>query len=114
MGFLHCFGSQDLKLLTKEAWKAFQQMFEENGILVYQSREMVEIPVQVPTEAERGAETRRLKVNELMERVRDGYWAMESISNAEASAEFIATLHTSLTPIIDQQAEQNSLDSFEF
>ncbi|KAF9998379.1 hypothetical protein BGZ80_006798, partial [Entomortierella chlamydospora] len=72
-----------------EAWKAFQQMFEENGVLVYQSREMVEIPVHEPTEKERGSEIRRLKVNELMERVRDKFWAVENIGDAEASTAFI-------------------------
>jgi hypothetical protein len=98
-----CFGSTQSKLLTAGAWMVFHHMFEENGILVYQSRELIEIPIQDQTEEQRGTEIRRLKVAEIMERVRDRFWAVENTGDAEASTAFIANLRTTLTNIIDPE-----------
>ncbi|KAF8950179.1 hypothetical protein BGZ46_004691 [Entomortierella lignicola] len=78
-----CFGPN--KFLTSEVWIAFQRIFQENGLSVYEKRQVVEIPTVQPTEEDVATETRRLKVNELMERVRDRFWEVEEKGNVEAS-----------------------------
>ena len=41
------------KLLTANAWKIFQELFEENGFEVYESRELVMIGAPEQTEEEK-------------------------------------------------------------
>ncbi len=61
----HIYG--DKKLLTEDAWKSFQQMFEETGFEVYERRERIETDEHFQIEGEREAEARRLAMNELIE-----------------------------------------------
>lgn len=96
----HCFSSN--KLLTTEVWLSFQLMFEENGLSIYEKRERIEIPTQNEAEEDR-AESRRVQVNELLERVRDRYWSIEGKGDVNATNDFISNLGASLSDIIDQQ-----------
>ncbi|RHZ83373.1 hypothetical protein Glove_95g75 [Diversispora epigaea] len=71
----HSYGS--IKLLTSEAWKRFQEMFEESGYEIYEGRESsIEF---VETQQQKEAEDRRLTVVELTERVQDKYWRVEEM-----------------------------------
>lgn len=72
------------KLLTSNVWKAFQEMFEESGFEIYESRESFMEYVQ--TEQRKEAETRRIAVTALIERVRDRYWNVEETGNVERFA----------------------------
>ena len=64
----HFYGN---KLLTADVWRMFQEMFEESGFEVYESRESFIEYVQV--EQQKEAEHRRLTVAKLTERVHDRY-----------------------------------------
>jgi len=92
----HIYG--DTKLLTVNAWKAFQELFEESGFEVYESRELVITDAPKQTEEEKKTENRRLYVNELSERLRDRYYRAEEKGSADA---FIKKLEASLNPIIN-------------
>ena len=71
----HIFGTDPPeKLLTIEDWRNFQHMFDESGLDVYRSRELVEVPVHIETEEEKKQEMYRLKANALLENVRNGFW----------------------------------------
>jgi len=71
----HLFGTDPPeKLITLEHWLKFQHMFDETGMEVYRSRELVEIPVHVETEEERKQLMYQLQANALLESVRNGFW----------------------------------------
>ena len=63
-----------IELLTGQVWETFQRMFKENGFEIYESRELVMVE---QTEQQKEAEIRKLTVNELTERIRNGYWRVE-------------------------------------
>lgn len=88
----HVFGNQDQPLLTEDAWKTFRHLFEESGMEVYRSHELMEIPLQVMTQEEVKAEDQRLRVNELLERVRNTFWAKVEGGNEEGTDSFIESL----------------------
>ena len=85
------------KLLTDDIWRTFQNMFEESGFEIYEQREQITILVS-RTEEQRRTDSRRLTVNELMERVRDMYWRVEESGSAEQVDSFIENLERSLNP----------------
>ncbi|RHZ79089.1 hypothetical protein Glove_152g57 [Diversispora epigaea] len=86
------------KLLSSEAWKGFQGMFEESGYEIYEGRESsIEF---VETKQQKEAEDRRLTVVELTERIRDKYWRVEELGDTKKTGDFISKLETSLKPII--------------
>ena len=89
------------KLLTADTWRAFQQLFAENGFEIYEHRERVEIAEPRQVGNERDAERRRLAVNELMERVRNRFWQIEEQGNVERTVDFINRLDNILNPILD-------------
>ena len=94
----HLYGN--VKLLTADAWRTFQRIFEESGFEVYEShRSVIEF---VRTEQQKEAKSRRLIVAELTERVRDRYWRVEEMGNVERMETFISMLETSINPIISQ------------
>jgi hypothetical protein len=94
----HIYGN--MKLLTADAWKSFQGMFEECGYEIYEGREtIIEF---MPTEKQKETENRRLTVVELTERIRDRYWSIEEMGDGEKTEAFISTLETSLNPIISK------------
>jgi hypothetical protein len=68
----------NVELLTDQAWEIFQRMFEENGFEVYESRGLV---IVEQTVQQKEAENRKLTINELTERIRDGYTPSSSISS---------------------------------
>ncbi|CAB4375049.1 unnamed protein product [Rhizophagus irregularis] len=74
----HMYGN---KLLTADVWQMFRATFEENGFEVYESRESFIEYVQ--TEQQKSAEDRRIAVGELTERMRDRYWRVEEMGDAE-------------------------------
>ncbi|RGB41263.1 hypothetical protein C1646_810793 [Rhizophagus diaphanus] len=88
----HMYGNT--KLLTTNVWRNFQEMFEESGFEVYESRESVIVFVQ--TEHQKEAENRRLTVYELTERVRDKYWRVEEMGDVKRTETFISMLETSI------------------
>jgi hypothetical protein len=93
----HLYGN---KLLTADVWRTFQEIFEESGFEVYESREsFIEC---VRTEKQKGAEHRRLTVAELTERVRDRYYSVEETGDVERIENFVSMLEASLNPIILQ------------
>ena len=94
----HMYGS--MRLLTGEIWNMFQKAFEESGFEVYEHRELVKIFEQ--TEQQKKVENRKLTVNELIERIRDGYWRVEERGNVKQTEAYINLLETSLEPIIMQ------------
>ena len=94
----HMYGN--VKLLTVDAWEAFQKMFEECGYEIYESHDSIIEFVQ--TKQQKEAENRRLAVSELTERVRDRYWRVEEMGNVMRTEVFISMLETSLNPIISQ------------
>ncbi|CAG8812128.1 14545_t:CDS:2, partial [Cetraspora pellucida] len=59
------------KLLMINTWKKFQQMFDENGLEIYEHRELVSLESFEKDEVNKAAENRKLTVNELMERTRN-------------------------------------------
>ena len=97
----HVYGN--MRLLTIDTWKKFQQMFEETGFEIYMHRELIEIEEPKKTEAEKAAENRRLAVNELMERTRDIYWRVEERNNPEQTYAFIQELNTCLESVLNNR-----------
>ena len=89
-----------MKLLTSEIWELFQRMFEENRFEVYEHKELVMIFEQ--TKQQKEAEDRKLTVNELTERIHDGYWRVEERDVIEQIEAYIKILETSIKPIIMQ------------
>ncbi len=87
--------------MTADTWRAFQQLFAENGFEIYEHRERVEIAEPRQVGNERDAERRRLAVNELMERVRNRFWQIEEQGNVERTVDFINRLDNILNPILD-------------
>jgi len=94
----HMYGNT--KLLTTDVWKRFQEMFEESGFEIYESRELVIEFAQ--TEQQKEAEKRRLTVTEITERVHDKYWRIEETGDVNRTEAFISMLETSINPIISQ------------
>jgi hypothetical protein len=90
----------DMKLLTTDVWRIFQKIFEESGFEVYEHHELVIEFIQ--TEQQKKAESWKLTVFELTERVCDRYWSVEKGGNVERTKAFISTLEASLNPIILQ------------
>jgi hypothetical protein len=88
------------KLLTADAWQMFQEIFEESGFEIYQSRELVMVENSEQTEEERRAEKRRLGVYEIIEKLRDKYFQVEEGSAGRAEA-FVKKLEDSLNPFIN-------------
>lgn len=71
----HIFGTDPPeKLITIQHWREFQHMFDETGLDVYRSRELVEVPARMETEEEKKEMMYRLKANALLENVRNGFW----------------------------------------
>ena len=93
----HMYGS--VELLTTQVWELFQRMFEESGFEIYESRELVMVE---QTEQQKEAESRKLTVNELTERIRDGYWRVEERGDVKRTEAYVHMLETSLDPIIMQ------------
>ena len=98
----HMYGN--VKLLTVDAWEAFQKMFEECGYEIYESRDSIIEFVQ--TKQQKETEDRRLSVAELTERIRDRYWSVEEMGDIEKTEAFISVLKTSLDPIISNFNEK--------
>ena len=73
--------------------------FEESGFEVYGRNELVTV-INEQTEEQKEAETRRLAINELTERIRDMYWKMEDGGDSEQIEAFIEELESSLNPIL--------------
>ena len=94
----HMYGN--VKLLTVDAWEAFQKMFEECGYEIYESRDSIIEFVQ--TKQQKEAEDRRLTVAELTERIRDRYWSVEEMGDVKKTEDFISMLETSLNLIISK------------
>ncbi|CAG8530127.1 7151_t:CDS:2 [Cetraspora pellucida] len=57
------------KLLTSDVWKAFQEMFEENGFEIYESQESFIEYMQ--TKQQKETENQRIDMTELTKRVHD-------------------------------------------
>ena len=93
----HMYGN---KLLTADVWQIFRVTFEENGFEVYESRESFIEYVQ--PEQQKSAKNRRIAVGELTERMRDRYWRVEEMGNAERAQSFISMLEASVDPIISR------------
>lgn len=93
----HIYGTP---ILTNDAWRKFQELFEENGFEIYEKRELVIIESSEQTEEEKKKENRRHIVNELTERVRNKYWSNEEMGEKQAEI-FINKLEESLNPIIN-------------
>ena len=93
----HMYGN---KLLTADVWQMFRATFEENGFEVYESRESFIEYVQ--PEQQKSAENRRIAVGELTERMRDRYWRVEEMGNAERTQSFISMLEASVDLIISR------------
>jgi hypothetical protein len=96
----HLYG---VKILTPAAWRRFQLMFEENGFEVYEHRELVEVAEPVQSEHDRGVESRRLAVNEMLEQVRDRFWRIEEKGDVELAGAFIGRLGASLESVFSAQ-----------
>ncbi|CAB5152408.1 unnamed protein product [Rhizophagus irregularis] len=88
------------KLLTSDVWQIFREIFEESGFEVYESRESFIEYVQ--TEQQKRAKDRRIAVGELTERMRDRYWHVEEIGDAERTQSFISMLKATVNPIISR------------
>ena len=95
----HIYGNT--KLLTANAWRTFQEIFEESGFEVYEHRELIIVEEPERTEEEKKAENRRLAMCELTERLRDKYWRVEE-SNAGQAEAFITNLEASLNQFLNQ------------
>ena len=90
----------NVKLLTVNVWKVFQNMFEECGFEIYEGCETVIECVQ--TEQQKEAENQRLTVAKLTERIHDRYWRVEEMGNVIRIEAFISMLKISLNLIISQ------------
>ena len=93
----HTYGTN--RLLTTEAWKSYQEMFEESGFEVYERRELVTMELSGRSEEEKRAENRRHAINELTEKLRGKYWNVEEKGGAEEAEAFIVRLEGFLDPI---------------
>lgn len=91
----------DARILTPEVWRDFQQTFEENGMEVYQSRESIRVLQPEPTVEEKNMETRRLAMNELFERARDHFYALEDGGLSEEAARFVERLRGAMETVLD-------------
>ncbi|RHZ86839.1 hypothetical protein Glove_43g6 [Diversispora epigaea] len=88
------------KLLTIDAWKQFQQTFDESGFEIYEHRELINFEILEKNENDRAAENRKLTVNELMKRTRNEYWNIEENGDEKEKREFLERLKTCLDPIL--------------
>ncbi|PKY60290.1 hypothetical protein RhiirA4_518069 [Rhizophagus irregularis] len=88
------------KLLTAKVWKMFHEMFEESGFEVYESQESFIEYVQ--TEQQKGAESQKIAVGELTERMRDRYWRVEEMGDVERTQSFISMLEAFVDLIISR------------
>ncbi|GBB86117.1 hypothetical protein RclHR1_12580005 [Rhizophagus clarus] len=86
------------KLLIAEVWQMFHKIFKESGFEVYESQESFIKYVQ--TEQQKGAENQKIAVGELTERMRDKYWHVEEMGDAERTQSFISMLEASVDLII--------------
>ncbi|GBC05795.1 hypothetical protein RclHR1_06420018 [Rhizophagus clarus] len=86
------------KLLTAEVWQMFHKIFEESGFEVYESRESFIEYIQ--TKQQKGAENQKIAVSELTKRMRDRYWHVEEMGDAERTQSFISMLEASVDLII--------------
>ena len=92
----HIYG--ETKILTDVVWKRFQDIFEENGMTVYEHRELVGLPAPQLTEAEQEAERLRNEMNEITERLRDSFFrVLERGDNAE-TAQFLYRVKCTMNP----------------
>ena len=82
------------KLLTPNVWQMFCEIFEESGFEVYESRESFIEYVQMGQQ--KNAEDRRLAVGELTKIMRDRYWRVEEMGDAERTQSFISMLEASV------------------
>lgn len=94
----HVYGTT--KLLTSRTWRNFQIVFEESGFEVYERREVVEVDELEEIKEQGEAESRRLAVNEFMERVRDRYWDFENRGVDEETNVFIKKLESALSYVL--------------
>ena len=99
----HMYGN--MKLLTADIWRMFQEIFEESGFEIYKSYELVMEFVQ--TKKQKEAENQRLTIVELTERMHDRYWSIEEIGDVRRIEAFISMLKTSINPIILQFDQSN-------
>lgn len=96
----HIYGKN--KILTELAWKAFQDMFAENGMTIYESRGVVELPVVELTEAQREARRLQDEMEEFAERQRDAFFrVLERGDNAE-TARFLNHMRASADSYINR------------
>ena len=79
------------KILTAEKWASFQNLFEESGFEIYQSRERVEVE-EIQSESVREAEARQERLSEMLERARNQYWRIEEEGNAEMANNYVRNL----------------------
>ncbi|KAI1291303.1 hypothetical protein EDD11_009023, partial [Mortierella claussenii] len=68
------YGERPGELLKDDDWKTVRRMFEETGLEIYRSRDLIEVPTRIPTEKEQRMENFRLRVNELLELARTKFW----------------------------------------
>ncbi|CAG8767317.1 397_t:CDS:2, partial [Gigaspora rosea] len=54
----------------------FQETFSESGLEMYQSRQLVKVPLIQQLDAEKNAEKSRQIINELFEKTRDQYYQL--------------------------------------
>ncbi|GET04708.1 hypothetical protein GLOIN_2v1775727 [Rhizophagus clarus] len=88
------------QLIIKEACAVMNHLEKgkESGFEVYESRELFIEYVQ--TEQQKGAENHKIAVGELTKRMRDRYWHVEEMGDAERTQSFISMLEASVDPII--------------
>ena len=90
------------KLLTANAWRNFQRMFDESGFEVFERRELVSLEPFEKDETDRAATNRKLTINELIERTRDQYWSIEENGDENEKAEFIQKLKFCLNSVFQK------------
>ncbi|CAB4400369.1 unnamed protein product [Rhizophagus irregularis] len=76
----------------------FQQLIVKEACVVMNRLEKGKEYVQ--TEQQKSAKDRRIAVGELTERMRDRYWHVEEMGDAEKTRTFISMLEASVNPII--------------
>ncbi|CAG8828684.1 24255_t:CDS:1, partial [Cetraspora pellucida] len=81
----HIFHEQlcSANILMSETWRNFQKTFEENGMEVYQTHGIVEVPVIQKSLTEKTAEKSQSKMNKLFEQTRDYYYRLSEKSMDE-------------------------------
>ncbi|RIB12096.1 hypothetical protein C2G38_2201621 [Gigaspora rosea] len=97
----HLYGAT--QLLTSNAWRNFQQIFDEARFEIYMNHELVDVIMPERTEAERAAENRHLAINELMERACDAYWKVEEKGNSEQTNAFIRELKVRMDSVLNNR-----------